>query len=116
LGSFWPPWAQVAVFAYGEVKRVKALDDTKFEVAIEYINMGDSVRNEIIQAIGDYKTFGLRYDLDTQAWAIITNANLNQANTFSLDNAGSSSSTSADNSWYSFCVAGYIRRADLGHI
>ena len=31
----------------------------------------------MIQQIGDYKTFGLRYDLDTQEWAIITNANLN---------------------------------------
>lgn len=44
-----PTYPPVAVFAYGEVKRVRALDDETYEVAIEYLNMGDSVRNEIIQ-------------------------------------------------------------------
>ena len=44
-----PTYPPVAVFAYGEVKRVKTLDENKFEVALEYINMGESVRNEIIQ-------------------------------------------------------------------
>lgn len=44
-----PTYPPVVVFAYGEVKRVKALDDNKYEVALEYLNMGDSVRNEIIQ-------------------------------------------------------------------
>jgi len=44
-----PTYPPVAVFAYGEVKRVKALDDQTYEVAIEYLNMGESVRNEIIQ-------------------------------------------------------------------
>jgi len=69
-------------------------------IAVWNTTISSTVRNEIIQAVGNYKTFGLRYDLDTQEWAIITNANLNQANTFSLDNAGSSSSTGADNSWF----------------
>lgn len=44
-----PTSPPVAVFAYGEVKRVKALGENKFEVALEYLNMGDMVRNEIIQ-------------------------------------------------------------------
>lgn len=44
-----PTYPPVAVFAYGEVKRVRGLDDNKFEVALEYLNMGDSVRDEIIQ-------------------------------------------------------------------
>ncbi len=44
-----PTYPPVAVFAYGEVKRVKDLGDGKYEVAIEYVNMSDSVRNEIIQ-------------------------------------------------------------------
>ena len=44
-----PTYPPVAVFAYGEVIRVKELDDNKFEVALEYLNMGDSVRDEIIQ-------------------------------------------------------------------
>lgn len=44
-----PTYPPVAVFAYGEVIRAVALDDETYEVAIEYLNMGDSVRNEIIQ-------------------------------------------------------------------
>jgi len=44
-----PTYPPVAVFAYGEVKRVKALDDQTYEVALEYLNMNESVRNEIIQ-------------------------------------------------------------------
>jgi len=44
-----PTYPPVAVFAYGEVKRVHALGNNKYEVAIEYVNMSDSVRNEIIQ-------------------------------------------------------------------
>ncbi|KPK36750.1 MAG: hypothetical protein AMK70_01125 [Nitrospira bacterium SG8_35_1] len=44
-----PSFPPVAVFGYGEVKRVDALGDGKYEVAIEYLNMDESVRNEIIQ-------------------------------------------------------------------
>jgi hypothetical protein len=44
-----PTLPPVAVFAYGEVKRVKALEDETYEIALEYLNMGDSVRDEIIQ-------------------------------------------------------------------
>jgi hypothetical protein len=59
-----------------------------------------SVRNNIIQAIGDYKTFGLRYDRDTQAWTIINALDLNTANTFSLVYAGNTANTNLDNSWF----------------
>ena len=44
-----PTYPPVAVFAYGEVKRAVKIDDKKYEVAIEYLNLGDSVRTEIIQ-------------------------------------------------------------------
>ena len=44
-----PTYPPVAVFAYGEVKRVKELDKNKYEVALEYLNMSESVRNEIMQ-------------------------------------------------------------------
>lgn len=44
-----PTYPPVAVFAYGEVKRVKALEDQTYEIALEYLNMGDAVRNDIIQ-------------------------------------------------------------------
>jgi hypothetical protein len=44
-----PSFPPVAVFGYGEVKRVDAVDDDKYEVAIEYLNMDESVRSEIIK-------------------------------------------------------------------
>jgi hypothetical protein len=44
-----PAYPPVVVFAYGKVTRAKKLDDGKYEVAIEYINMADDVRNELIQ-------------------------------------------------------------------
>jgi hypothetical protein len=44
-----PTYPPVVVFAYGKVIRAKKLDDSKYEVAIEYINLADDVRNEIIQ-------------------------------------------------------------------
>lgn len=44
-----PTYPPVAVFAYGEVKRVRKQDDGTYEIAMEYLNMGESVRNEIIQ-------------------------------------------------------------------
>ena len=44
-----PTYPPVAVFVHGEVKRVERIEDNKYEIAIEYLNMSDSVRNEIIQ-------------------------------------------------------------------
>jgi len=44
-----PSFPPVAVFGYGEVKRVDELGNGKYEVALEYLNMDESVRNEIIQ-------------------------------------------------------------------
>lgn len=50
-----PTYPPVAVFAYGEVKRVKKLDDDTYEVALEYLNMGESVKNKIIQYTLDHQ-------------------------------------------------------------
>ncbi|MBI5057056.1 MAG: PilZ domain-containing protein [Nitrospirae bacterium] len=44
-----PTFPPVAVFAYGEVKRATPLDDKTCEVALEYLNMSEPVRNEIIK-------------------------------------------------------------------
>ena len=44
-----PTYPPVAVLAYGEVKRVKKIDDDQYEIALEYLNMGEPVKNEIIQ-------------------------------------------------------------------
>ena len=62
--------------------------------------ISSTVRNSIIQAIGDFKTFGLRYDRDTQNWVIINALDLDQATTFSLVYAGNTSNVTLDNSWF----------------
>ncbi len=60
-----PTYPPVAVFAYGEVKRVEELGDDKYEVAIEYVNMSDSVRNEIIQYTLEHQRETIRRHRET---------------------------------------------------
>jgi len=55
-----PTFPPVAIFAYGEVKRVKALEDQTYEVALEYLNMGETVRDEIIQYTLDHQRESIR--------------------------------------------------------
>lgn len=58
-----------------------------------------TLTTEIINNILSYKTFGLRYDIVNKIWTIIDAANLGSG-AFSLDNAGNSSGTALDNSWF----------------
>jgi hypothetical protein len=62
--------------------------------------ISSTTRSAIIDAISDYKTFGIRFDRDTQQWIIIDALNLDQATTFSLVHAGNTSNTGLDNSWF----------------
>jgi hypothetical protein len=59
----------------------------------------EALINNIILQILSYKTFGLRYDIPTMSWQIIESQNLGSGN-FSLTNAGSTSGTGLDNSWF----------------
>ena len=58
-----------------------------------------SVRNLIINNVNQYKTFALRYDVDTQEWKEITALNLSSSNTFDLGNAGDTTENNLDASW-----------------
>lgn len=63
-------------------------------------SLPNSFIQTLIQLIGTYSEFGMRYDQYTRSWAIITAQNLNSnENTFSLDYQGSSSQQQLDNSW-----------------
>lgn len=62
-------------------------------------SLGNDIRSSMITNISEYKTFGLRYDVDTQQWAIITGSNINTATTFDIGNTGSTSGMGLDNSW-----------------
>jgi len=71
------------------------------EVVIPYfpIDWADAFSDTIKNNILSFKTFGLRYDLTTQDWKIIDSANLSNSD-FSLANAGSTSGTGLDASWF----------------
>lgn len=57
-----------------------------------------ALEQSMIEQIELYRDFGLRYDNNTGAWAIVTKNNLADAD-FSLDNAGDTSGTGVDSSW-----------------
>ena len=57
------------------------------------------IETEMIDLIFTYKTFGVRFDQSAQLWKIITNANLNTIDPFSLDREGDLSGTKVDKSW-----------------
>lgn len=54
---------------------------------------------EITNNILSYKTFGIRYDIPTKSWTLVEETNLGSGS-FSLTNAGSTSGTGLDNSWF----------------
>ncbi len=55
---------------------------------------------DIIARIEAYEEFGLRYDIDTETWKVITSTNLSASTVFSLGNQGSTAGTNADASWW----------------
>jgi hypothetical protein len=55
--------------------------------------------DSISAAFAKKQTFGLRYDAVTTAWIVVTSDNISNSTTFSLANAGDTSSTGADASW-----------------
>lgn len=59
----------------------------------------ETLINDIILQILSFKTFGLRYDIPTMTWKIVESQNLG-AGEFSLTNAGSTTGTGLDNSWF----------------
>ena len=47
-----------------------------------------------------YEEFGLRYDVDSETWKVITSTNLSTSTIFDLSSAGSTAGTNADASWW----------------
>ncbi len=65
-------------------------------------NFSASLIASIIDEIQLYRTFGLRYDVDSASWQLITASNLNTAGSFSTENAGNNSNLNLDASWYMY--------------
>ena len=59
-----------------------------------------TLESDIIERIEDYEDFGLRYDIDTETWKIITSTNLSTSSVFDLGNQGNTAGTNADASWW----------------
>jgi hypothetical protein len=62
-------------------------------------NWSESLITSVINNILSYKTFGIRYDVPSKTWVLIESQNLG-AGEFSLTNAGNTSATGLDNSWF----------------
>ena len=62
-------------------------------------NFPSDLELQLVDLVFNYKTFGIRWDQNAQVWKIITNANLNTIDPFSLDREGDLSGTKVDKSW-----------------
>ncbi len=58
------------------------------------------LETDLLDRIEAYEEFGLRYDIDTETWKVITATNLSTATAFSLNNAGDTTSANLDASWW----------------
>jgi hypothetical protein len=59
-----------------------------------------SLENDLIDRIEAFEDFGLRYDIDSETWKVITSTNLSTSTVFSLAETGSTAGTNADASWW----------------
>ena len=55
---------------------------------------------DLIDRIEAYEEFGLRYDVNSETWKVITSTNLSTSSVFDLASAGSTTGTNADASWW----------------
>jgi hypothetical protein len=58
------------------------------------------LKTDMIDRIEGYEEFGVRYDVDTETWKIITSTNLSTSNIFAIGNAGDTSDANLDASWW----------------
>jgi hypothetical protein len=59
----------------------------------------DAVKTQIIDQAFATNTFGLRYDVETRTWRLITNQNIDTVSTFSTGKSGDTSNQNLDASW-----------------
>ena len=71
-------------------------------------NLSTSLENEIVNQAAQNQNFGLRYDLITSQWNIITANNIDLVSNFNLGKAGDTSNTNVDSSW----IVAFVKEAD----
>ena len=62
-------------------------------------NLPVDIETEILNLSFASQTFGLRYNIETRTWKVISSNNIDLASDFSLGQAGDNSNTNADASW-----------------
>lgn len=67
-----------------------------------------SLENEIVNQIYQNLNFGLRYDITTTSWKIVSSANIDLANAFSLGKSGDTTDNNLDSSW----IVAFVKEAD----
>jgi hypothetical protein len=67
-----------------------------------------SIETEIVNQVFQNLNFGLRYDIATTSWKVITLSNINLTSDFSLGKTGDTTSTNVDSSW----IIAFIKEAD----
>jgi len=63
-------------------------------------SFSSTLETDIIDRIEAFEEFGLRYDVDSESWKVITSTNLSTSSVFSLADTGSITGTNADASWW----------------
>jgi len=63
-------------------------------------SFSDTLKNDIIDRVEAFEKFGLRYDVDSETWKVITSTNLSSSKIFNLNNAGSTAGINNDASWW----------------
>ena len=63
-------------------------------------SFSSTLKTDIIDRVEAYETFGLRYDVDSETWKVITTTNLSASSVFNLSETGSTTGTNLDASWW----------------
>ena len=67
----------------------------------EFVTIFDAaLKTDLQDRIEIYEEFGLRFDEENSEWKVITGANLNSSEEFSLNDAGDNTNTNQDASWW----------------
>jgi hypothetical protein len=63
-------------------------------------SLSTTLEADLLDRIDAFEEFGLRYDVDSESWKVITSTNLSTSTVFDLANAGSTAGNNADASWW----------------
>jgi len=76
-------------------------NDAKFALIYPKLvtQISNTLLNQMITLVQNYRNFGLRYDYNANLWLVITDSNLDENGDFSLTNTGDTSNTNLDASW-----------------